>query len=52
MSWLSNVLSGLFTAETQRGGAATKSRNISRKGAKAAKEKINPNLAFLASWRE
>ena len=29
-----------------------KTRNISRKGAKAAKEKINPNLAFLASWRE
>jgi len=37
---------------TQRGYAATKSQNISRKGAKAAKKKMNPNLAFLASWRE
>jgi len=37
--------------ETQRGYAATKSRNIPRKGAKTAKKKT-PNLAFLASWRE
>jgi hypothetical protein len=36
----------------QRGRAATKGRNISRKGAKAAREKMKPNLANLASWRE
>jgi hypothetical protein len=41
-----------FTKETQRGRAATKTRNISRKGAKVAKKKMIPNLAFLASWRE
>jgi hypothetical protein len=27
-------------------------QSISRKGAKAAKGKMTPNLAFLASWRE
>jgi hypothetical protein len=31
---------------------ATKARNIPRKDAKAAKEEMIPNLAFLASWRE
>ena len=37
-----------FTAETQRGAATTESRNISRKGAKAAKKKM---FEPWRSWR-
>jgi hypothetical protein len=44
---LKNDLDNLF----QRGGAATENRNISRKGAKAAKEK-HSELGVLGAWRE
>jgi hypothetical protein len=38
----------IFTTEAQRGEAATKNRNISRKGAKAAKKL---NFRTWRSWR-